>query len=97
MLFEHLIDLRYEGQSYEITVPWEQRADFHAHHRKLYGYEHPGRIVEQVTARVKAIAILDKIDLAAPSQREDFFSVYVAPGWRSREDGVGNLILTRTW
>ena len=97
VLFEHLIDLRYEGQSYEITVPWEQRADFHAHHRKFYGYEHPGRIVEQVTARVKAIAILDKIDLAAPSQREDFFSVYVAPGWRSREDGVGNLILTRTW
>ena len=95
VLFERLIDLRYEGQSYEITVPWEQRGNFHARHRELYGYGHPGRKVEQVTARVKAIAILDKIDLAAPSQREEFSSVYVAPGWRSREDGIGNLILTR--
>ncbi|MFB3095794.1 MAG: hypothetical protein ACE10O_08095, partial [Candidatus Acidiferrales bacterium] len=75
--------------------PWEQRGDFHKHHRELYGYEHPGRKVERVTARVKAIATLDKIDLTAPSQREEFSSVYVAPGWRSREDGVGNLILTR--
>ena len=95
VLFERMIDLRYEGQSYEITVPWEQRAGFDAHHRKLYGYEHPGRKVEQVTARVKATATLDKIDLAAPSQREEFSSVYVAPGWRSREDGAGNLILNR--
>ncbi len=44
---------------------------------------------------VKAIAILDKIDLAAPSQREEFSSVYVAPGWRQREDSAGNLILNR--
>ena len=95
VLFERLIDLRYEGQSYEITVPWEQRADFHAHHRKLYGYDHTGREVEQVTARVKATAILDKIDLAAPSQREEFSSIYVASGWREREDAAGNLILTR--
>ena len=95
VLFERLIDLRYEGQSYEITVPWEQRADFQAHHRKLYGYDHPGRKVEQVTARVKAIAILDKIDLAAPSEREEFSSIYVAPAWHEREDATGNLILTR--
>ena len=95
VLFERLIDLRYEGQSYEITVPWEQRADFQAHHRKLYGYDHPGRKVEQVTARVKAIAILDKIDLAAPSEREEFSSTYVAPAWHEREDATGNLILTR--
>ncbi len=95
VLFERLIDLRYEGQSYEITVPWQQRADFDAHHRKLYGYDHPGRKVEQVTARVKAIAILDKIDLAAPSQREEFSSIYVAPAWREREDATGNSILTR--
>ncbi len=95
VLFERLIDLRYEGQSYEITVPWEQRADFQAHHRKLYGYDHPGRKVEQVTARVKAIAILDKIDLAAPSEREEFSSIYVAPAWHEREDATGNRILTR--
>ena len=95
VLFERLIDLRYEGQSYEITVPWEQRADFQAHHRRLYGYDHPGRKVEQVTARVKAIAILDKIDLAAPSEREEFSSIYVAPAWHEREDATGNLILTR--
>ena len=95
VLFEQWIDLRYEGQSYEISVPWERKGDFHAEHRKLYGYEHPGRRVEQVTARVKAIATLDKIDLAAPSEREEFSSAYIAPGWHSREDRAGNLILTR--
>ena len=95
VLFEQWIDLRYEGQSYEISVPWKRKGDFHAEHRKLYGYDHPGRKVEQVTARVKAIAALDKIDLAAPSEREEFSSVYVAPGWHSREDRAGNLILTR--
>ena len=93
--FERQIDLRYEGQSFEITVPAADRNHFHDAHRKRYGYDHPGLAVEAVTARIRAVAPLDKIDLAAPTQAETFSSVYIPPGWTSRGDAAGNLILTR--
>ena len=93
--FERQIDLRYEGQSFEITVPAADRDRFHDAHRKRYGYDHPGLAFEAVTARIRAVAPLDKIDLAAPTQAEAFSSVYIPPGWTSRGDAAGNLILTR--
>jgi len=94
--FERQIDLRYQGQSFEITVPYADRDRFHDAHRKLYTYDHPDRAVEAVTARIRAVAPLAKIDLAAPSDAETFASVYIAPGWTSREDTAGNLILSHT-
>jgi hypothetical protein len=36
-----------------------------------------------------------KVDLAAPSEKQEFSSVYVAPGWSGQEDAAGNLILRR--
>ena len=62
---------------------------------QLYTYDHPGRAVEAVTARIRAIAPLEKIDLAAPSEAETFASVYIPEGWQSRGDATGNLILTK--
>ena len=98
VLFQRFVDLRYRGQSYEITAPWEQREKFHELHRRLYGYDHQGREVEQVTARVKAVGVVEdaaKIDLAAPSEKQEFSSVYVPPEWSGQEDPAGNLILRR--
>ncbi len=92
---ERLIDLRYRGQSYEITLPWAARARFDEEHRRLYGYHHQGREVEAVTARLRAIGITEKIDLAAPSTPETFSSTYVPYNWIGEEDGAGNLILRR--
>ena len=94
-VFERQIDLRYQGQSFEITLPYRERERFHQAHQKLYGYTHQDRAVEAVTARLRAVAPLPKIDLAAPSDKETFSSVYLPPGWRSREDEAGNQILTR--
>jgi N-methylhydantoinase A/oxoprolinase/acetone carboxylase beta subunit len=94
-VFERYVDLRYRGQSYEITVPYRDRERFHEAHRKLYGYDHPKREVQAVTARVKAVAPLDKIDLGAPTRTETFSSIYVPKGWKQREDSSGNLVLTR--
>ena len=94
--FERQIDLRYHGQSFEITVPYADRGSFHDAHRTLYTYDHPGRSIEAVTARIRAVAPLDKINLASPSDAETFASVYIAPGWTSREDAAGNLILSHT-
>jgi N-methylhydantoinase A/oxoprolinase/acetone carboxylase beta subunit len=92
---EWLVDLRYRGQSYEITLPLAERRNFDQHHRRLYGYDHEGREVEAVTARVRATRLTEKIDLAAPSPAESFSSTYVPPGWEDREDPAGNLLLRR--
>lgn len=52
------VDLRYEGQAYEITVPYRKNSNlarvFSKAHRKLYGYS-SNDPVEAVNARVRAI------------------------------------------
>jgi N-methylhydantoinase A len=50
-------DVRYAGQSYEITVPWNAEdpgAPFHSAHHRTYGYSDATRPVEVVTIRVRA-------------------------------------------
>ena len=67
----HFLDLRYLGQSYEITIPYRNRdhsglsfaPDFHKAHRKLYSYHHEKRAVEIVNIRVKAVGAGKKIKL----------------------------------
>lgn len=52
---ELFADVRYAGQSYELTIPWSKTlaADFAAAHEKTYGYCIPGRPVEVVTLRLR--------------------------------------------
>ena len=59
------VDLRYLGQSYEITIPYRKSyiPDFHKAHQKLYAYHHPQQAVEIVNLRVKAVGISKKIKL----------------------------------
>ncbi len=54
---ERFADLRYLGQSYELTVPFSKSvvADFHEMHKAIYGYARPGAEVEFVNLRVRAI------------------------------------------
>jgi N-methylhydantoinase A/oxoprolinase/acetone carboxylase beta subunit len=64
---EHALDLRYQGQSYEITVPYRSDgayiAQFHKQHKRLYSYQQPHQPVEIVTLRVKATGLSRKIRL----------------------------------
>ena len=55
--FERLLEVRYQGQSHEIPVPFSQRfADaFHAAHQQLYGYADRKRQIEVVNLRLLAI------------------------------------------
>ena len=42
-------DIRYSGQSYELTVPWNARnpgEPFHREHQRIYGYANPDRAIE---------------------------------------------------
>jgi N-methylhydantoinase A/oxoprolinase/acetone carboxylase beta subunit len=59
-------DIRYEGQSYELTVPWtpaEPAAPFHREHQRVYGYSNPDRAIEIVTIRVRARLTVKKPNL----------------------------------
>ena len=55
-MIERYADLRYVGQSYELTVPWRDAASqFHAAHARVYGYCAAERPVESITLRVRAV------------------------------------------
>ncbi|MGC4055803.1 MAG: hydantoinase/oxoprolinase family protein [Paludibaculum sp.] len=81
---QRFADLRYRGQSYELTVPWNAKTParpFHALHKKTYGYSNPQREIEIVTLRVRArIAVrkprlLDKTPAdATPPQTRRFYT-----------------------
>ena len=59
-VLEPALDMHYEGQGYELTVPWqggdaaELLAQFHAEHRKRYGHADTDRAVESVIVRLRA-------------------------------------------
>jgi N-methylhydantoinase A/oxoprolinase/acetone carboxylase beta subunit len=59
---EQQVDVRYTGQSYEITLPFSSgyRKEFHRRHARLYGYANPARAVEVVAVRVRAAGLTSK-------------------------------------
>ncbi len=61
-IIETFLDVRYVGQSYEITLPVSAayRARFDREHGRLYGYSNPARATEVVAVRVRAIGVTDK-------------------------------------
>jgi N-methylhydantoinase A len=75
--FERLADLRYAGQGFELAVDAsseemrssaahfgrEMVSAFHARHEQRYGYADPGRSVDVVTIRIRAIALTEKPEL----------------------------------
>ncbi len=69
---ERSADLRYAGQSYELTVPWRSGKTayaFHAEHQRIYGYSNPVRVVEVVTVRVRARVAVERQKLTARRAR----------------------------
>ncbi|MFC0216814.1 hydantoinase/oxoprolinase family protein [Pseudochelatococcus lubricantis] len=67
--FQQLIEARYEGQNFEVTVQVapdetltlaEFLTRFDAAHRIEYGYDIPGRTVEVVNCRTKAVGLVPK-------------------------------------
>jgi len=59
---ERWIDMRYHGQSYEISLPYSPgfEREFHRQHEHRYGYADPQRESEIVTLRVRARGIPPK-------------------------------------
>jgi N-methylhydantoinase A len=64
---EKRLDLRYAGQSYELSVPFRRdfRELFHQEHEKAYGYAHAGRAMEIVNLRSRLVIKMPKPRLRA--------------------------------
>ncbi len=92
------LDMRYEGQSYEINLPEDRAVAFDEVHEQRYGYRHAGRATQAVTARVQAIGKTpedSQPDLSAASSQPRFASLYVPAGWTSRATAGSTAILER--
>jgi len=62
IVLEKYLDMRYEGQSYEIIVPFDDDyiERFHALHEKTYGYRNEDKIIEIVNIRLRARGVPEK-------------------------------------
>lgn len=60
-------DLRYAGQSFELSVPFTDSliADFHQAHQAAYGYHDPDAEIEIVNLRARAIGLVEQPPLPA--------------------------------
>jgi N-methylhydantoinase A len=98
-------DLRYLGQSFELTVPLGPDLDerFHRLHEERYGYADRAREVELVAIRTAQIRPGPSLQLPARGRKEvrgpalielDGATCWVAPGWVGVRDG-GSWRLTK--
>jgi N-methylhydantoinase A len=65
MGFEVFLDMRYEGQAYELTVPFGANVveDFHEIHAQMYGHALENRRVEIVNMRLQAVGKVIKPEI----------------------------------
>ena len=99
-------DLRYVGQSFELTVTLggDLAESFHRAHAERYGYadrERPVELVAVRTAEVRPGPRLDlpagePLDVSGPALVElEGATCWIPPGWVGVRDGNSTLILTR--
>ena len=97
------VDVRYVGQSYELTVG--DVGEFHSAHERVYGYADRGRALELVTVRVTAVKPVERLRMGSSQKKKPVrgpalvaeygSTTYVPGGWNARTDEVGNLVITR--
>ncbi len=99
-------DLRYAGQSFELTVPLGPRLSerFHDAHRERYGYADSTRALELVAVRTAEIHAAPPIDIRGPRLAVrgpqvlelEGATVWVSEGWSGETEPHGTLVLRRT-
>ncbi len=99
-------DLRYRGQSFELTVPLggDVAAAFHRAHEERYGYADRGREVELVAVRTAEVVPGPDISFRAAERRSvegprllelPGSSCWVPDGWSGETSADGTLVLRR--
>jgi len=99
-------DLRYRGQSFELTVPLQPdlAAAFHRAHEERYGYADPDREIELVAVRTAEVVPGPELSwhgahrnvVAGPSLVElPGATCWVPDGWSGKTNDDGTLVLRR--
>jgi len=100
-------DLRYAGQSFELTVPLggDVADAFHRAHEERYGYADRARAIELVAVRTAdvrpgpelVLPPAEPLDVAGPTVLElDGATCWIPPGWVGVRDGTDSTLrLTR--
>jgi len=79
---ERNLDLRYAGQSFELSIPFSRDflADFHTAHKHMYGYSLPTENVEIVNLRIRAIGKIQAPEIASFEEGEcDPGAAFITP------------------
>jgi N-methylhydantoinase A/oxoprolinase/acetone carboxylase beta subunit len=94
-------DVRYRGQSFELTVrdvdadPQAVRDAFEAIHEERYGYKDPEGEIEVVTIRERRSEPGPDVAFEG-DEGEDVEATLVVPeGWTGRTDRTGTIVLTK--
>jgi N-methylhydantoinase A/oxoprolinase/acetone carboxylase beta subunit len=98
-------DLRYTGQSFELTVSLGPALAerFHDAHAERYGYSDPARPIELVALRTAEVRPAPPVAIAGPSLTSrgpevlelEGATVLVPAGWKGQTDEHGTLVLRR--
>lgn len=91
---EYSIDMRYQGQGYELRIPWKNSLslldDFHRAHARRFGYYHSAKKIEAVTLRIRAALeqkspALTRSETGKQESRQNYGSViFAGKSFRSR-------------
>jgi N-methylhydantoinase A len=103
---EGTADLRYRGQSFELSVPLQPALAhaFHRAHEELYGYADESREIELVAVRTAQVVPGPDVTFGATSRHQVAGPVvlelagatcWVPDGWHGETNHDGTLVLTR--
>jgi N-methylhydantoinase A len=99
-------DMRYAGQSFELTVPLQQdlAEAFHSAHETQYGFSEPDRTIELVAIRTADVRRAPPIGLRRARERSAAgpaivelpgATAWIPVGWVGATDAHGTLVLAR--
>jgi N-methylhydantoinase A len=96
-------DLRYRGQSFELSIPLgpDLAERFHAAHRERYGYADREREIELVAVRTADVRLAPPVEISGPPRAVrgpavlelDGATAWVPRGWEGATDAHGTLVL----
>ncbi len=95
MIFLPIIDMRYQGQAYELSVGLQTVNDdqaalvnaFHDLHEQTYGHALRGRAVEVVNLRLQAVGIVEKPQLIPEAVSDDLSLDKAHLGYKTTSSG----------
>jgi len=97
--FSRSADLRYQGQGFELNVPFSPALikDFHQEHTMRYGYNHDDREVELVTVRLRAQVKAGHAHATGVAERKDVTAETVRKRVFFHGRPIPALICGREW